>query len=104
MPEPRSIDERIRFYPDLEVMEADFSDLAFENAETVDRIYNRIEDLIAGSGDDKWYFLVNLQGARIDSSAWMRYGYRGRHLNEAHSLGSSRPLRHPPGLRRSWMA
>ena len=71
-------------------MDVDFSDLRFDNAATVDQVYDRIETLIDGSGDDKWYFLVNLQGAEIDSSAWMRYGYRGRHLNVDHSLGSVR--------------
>lgn len=87
---PRQFKDRIRFLPDLEIMDVDFSDLRFDSASTVDQVYDRIEELIAGSGDDKWYFLVNLQGTEIDSSAWMRYGYRGRHLNVDHSLGSVR--------------
>ena len=87
---PHRIEERIQFHPALEVMEADFSELHFNDSDTVDFVYDRIEDMIAKSGDDKWYFLVNLQGAWIDSAAWMRYGYRGRQLNEAHSLGSVR--------------
>lgn len=84
------LNDRIRFFSELEVMEADFSGMTFSDSAMVDRVYDEIEALIAMSGDDKWYFLVNLQGARIDSQAWMRYGYRGRRLNEAHSLGSVR--------------
>lgn len=81
---------RIRFHPEIEVMEADFSGLRFTAEETVDRVYDFIEEKIAETGEDKWYFLVNLQDVHIDSAAWLRYGRRGRKLNEAHSLGSVR--------------
>ena len=87
---PERLATRIFFDAGRETMEVDFSGLSFLTAEEVDRIYDAIEDLIANSGDDKWYFLVNLQDTRIDSTAWLTYARRGRLLNEKHSLGSVR--------------
>lgn len=81
---------RISFDAATETMEADFSDFVFEDAAMTDAFYDEIERLIAASGDDRWYFLVNLNGARIEPAAWMTYGARGRRLNEEHSLGSVR--------------
>lgn len=82
--------DRISFDADTETMEADFSDLVFTDEDMVNAVYDMIEAQIAASGDDRWYFLVNLHGCRIEPMAWMRYGQRGRLLNEAHSLGSVR--------------
>lgn len=85
-----AIADRIAFRPETETMAVDFSGLDFETAGMVDAVYDEIERLIAASGDDRWYFLVNLSGARIQPGAWMRYTQRGRLLNERHSLGSVR--------------
>ncbi len=38
----------------------------------------------------KWYFLVNYNGTRIQSPAWVQYAARGKRLNEEWSLGSVR--------------
>lgn len=81
---------RISFHPETETMAVDFSGFDFGTAAVVDAFYDEVERLIAGSGDDKWYFLVNLNGTRIQPAAWMRYATRGRLLNEAHGLGSVR--------------
>lgn len=80
----------ITFDLETETMEADFSGVRFADEAMVHAVYDRIERLIADSGDDRWYFLVNLQDMRIEPGAWMAYGKRGRRLNEAHSLGSVR--------------
>ena len=84
------LERRISFDAATETMEVDFSNLDFETTAEVDAVYDRIEEIIAGSGDDKWYFCVNLNGTKIEPLAWGRYAHRGRLLNEAHSLGSVR--------------
>ncbi|CUH75453.1 hypothetical protein [Tropicibacter naphthalenivorans] len=66
---PHEFDPRIRFDPDRQIMEADFSDFHFDSSATVNRFYDRIEDRIRGSGEDLWFFLVNLNGTRIDPPA-----------------------------------
>ena len=84
------IDGRIRFLDDLEIMEADFTDFNFANSAVVNAFYDRLEERIAETGEDKWFFLINLSGTRIDSSAWIAYSRRGRDLNMAFSQGSVR--------------
>ncbi|SNS69006.1 hypothetical protein [Antarctobacter heliothermus] len=86
----RDFNDRILFDDDRQVMEVDFSDFTFDTSETVNRVYDRIEDRIAKTGEELWFFLINLNGTRIDSSAWVAYARRGRALNLAHSMGSVR--------------
>ncbi|WP_417206205.1 hypothetical protein [Antarctobacter sp.] len=86
----REFDDRIQFDQDRQVMEVDFSDVTFDSSQTVNRVYDRIEDRIAATGEELWFFLINLNGTRIDSSAWVAYARRGRALNLAHSMGSVR--------------
>jgi hypothetical protein len=85
-----TIDPRIHFDEDRQIMEADFSGFTFDSSATVNRFYDRIEDRIARTGEEKWFFLVNLHNMRIDSSAWVAYAHRGKQLNLAHSMGSVR--------------
>jgi hypothetical protein len=85
-----ALDRRIAFHPDIQVMEADFSGLHFEDSATVNRVYDRLEARIGDTGEDLWFFLVNLNGTRIDPAAWIAYSRRGRALNYAHSMGSVR--------------
>ncbi|MDG1431274.1 MAG: hypothetical protein P8L68_01590 [Paracoccaceae bacterium] len=84
------LNKRISFHQHLMTMEADFSDFNFENSTIVNSFYDRLEDRIAETGEEKWFFLVNLCGTRIDPSAWFAYSRRGRDLNLAHSMGSVR--------------
>lgn len=83
-------DSRITFDDSRQVMEVDFSDFTFDGSETVNRFYDRIEERIAETGEELWFFLVNLNGTRIDSTAWVAYARRGKALNMAHSMGSVR--------------
>ncbi len=83
-------DTRIRFHSETAVMEVDFSEFQFDSSATVNRFYDRIEAHIKDSGEDLWFFLVNLNGTRIDPTAWIAYSRRGRALNMAHSMGSVR--------------
>ena len=85
---------RITFDDRASIMEADFSNLVFQHSRDVDVVYDTIEDMIAGTGRDKWFFLVNYDGTEIYTEAWIRYSQRGKALNIAHSLGS---VRYAPG-------
>ncbi len=84
------LDARITFHDDLQTMEADFSGFHFASSHLVNRMYDRLEAQIADTGEEKWFFLVNLNGTRIDPVAWTAYSRRGRALNKAHSMGSVR--------------
>lgn len=84
------LDARIAFHDELQAMEADFSDFHFDSSELVNRMYDRLEARIAATGEEKWFFLVNLNGTRIDPTAWTAYSRRGKALNLAHSMGSVR--------------
>jgi hypothetical protein len=84
------LDARITFHDDDKIMEADFSHFHFDGTQTVNHFYDRLEDRIAQTGEDLWFFLVNLNGTRIDPEAWTAYSRRGRALNLAHSMGSAR--------------
>lgn len=85
-----ALDQRISFLDDLQIMEVDFADFHFDSSATVNAVYDRIEERIAATGEEKWFFLVNLCGTRIDQSAWLAYSRRGKALNMAHSMGSVR--------------
>lgn len=89
-PGDSAIDRRITFHDETKVMEVDFSAFHFDGPAIVNRVYDRIEARIAASGHDLWFFLVNLNGTRIDPPAWLAYSRRGRALNLAHSMGSVR--------------
>ena len=83
-------DSRVSFIEDRQVMDVDFSGMRFDCSETVNRFYDRIETRIADSGEDLWFFLVNLNDMRIEPPAWIAYARRGKALNLAHSMGSVR--------------
>ena len=85
-----ALDARITFHDDIAVMEVDFSDLHFDGTALVNRFYDRLEARVADTGENLWFFLVNLNGTRIDPPAWVAYSRRGRALNLAHSMGSVR--------------
>lgn len=85
-----AFDTRITFHDALETMEADFSGFVFDSSETVNRVYDALERAIRDTGEDKWFFLVNLNATRIEPEAWLAYSRRGKVLNLAHSMGSVR--------------
>ncbi|WP_157440963.1 hypothetical protein [Aestuariivita boseongensis] len=55
-----AIDARITFHDDDEVMEVSFEDLTLSSSADVNAFYDRIEERIAASGQELWFFLVNL--------------------------------------------
>lgn len=84
------MDRRITFHDELQIMEADFSHLHFDTTQMVNLFYDRLEARIAETGEELWFFLVNLNDTRIDPVPWTDYSRRGRALNQAHSQGSVR--------------
>lgn len=84
------IDSRIVFHEAEQIMEVDFSAFHFHDSEIVNRFYDRLEERISRTGEELWFFLVNLNRTRIDPIAWTAYSRRGRALNLAHSMGSVR--------------
>jgi len=86
----RSFDDRITFDPEREIMEIDFSGIVLRDSAEVNRFYDRVEERIAETGEDLWFFLVNYSDARIDPDAWAAFSHRGKMVNLAHSQGSVR--------------
>ncbi len=84
------LDARIQFHHDIEVLEVDFTDYSFETTKDVNEFYDRLEERIADTGEEFWYFLVNYHNTRIDPNAWFAFSQRGKTLNLAHSQGSVR--------------
>ncbi|MDJ0629597.1 MAG: hypothetical protein QNJ44_15165 [Rhodobacter sp.] len=84
------IDTRITFHDDIAVMEADFSGVHFFDTADVNAFYDRLEERIAETGEDLWFFLVNYSDSKIDPEAWFAFSRRGKTLNMAHSMGSVR--------------
>ena len=80
---------RVEFLLEDRIMDVDFSDFTFHHARDVDDFYDFIEGLIEATGQ-KWYFLVNYNGTKIDPAAWVQYARRGKRLNIGASLGSVR--------------
>lgn len=84
------MDHRITFHDAEKIMEVDFSNIRFETTRGVNAFYDRLEDRIRTTQEPLWFFLVNLNGTRIEPAAWTAYSRRGRALNLAHSMGSVR--------------
>lgn len=84
------IDARITFDDDRQIMECDFTDVHFIQQPEVNAFYDRLEERISETGEDKWFFLVNYSNSRIDPDAWFAFARRGKALNLAHSQGSVR--------------
>lgn len=81
--------EYVTFYPDLQVIEVDFSDLTFEVPGFVHAVYDQIEAALKETGQ-KWLFLVNYRNCVVETQAWISFAYRGKRANLAYSLGSAR--------------
>lgn len=84
---------RVDFKTDDQIMQVDFRDFSFEHGRDVHDVYDFIESKVKSTGR-KWYFLINYEGTRIQSPAWVEYAARGKKLNQEFSLGS---VRYAPG-------
>ncbi|MGI9352682.1 MAG: hypothetical protein ACR2O3_14045 [Rhizobiaceae bacterium] len=84
------IRDRVVFHDDAQIMEVSFADLNLATSMDVNTFYDHIEERIAETGENQWFFLVNYCNAIIDQSAWFAFSRRGKELNKAHSMGSVR--------------
>jgi hypothetical protein len=84
------VDPRISFHEDSQIMEVSFRGLLLSRPADVGAFYDRIEERIAETGEEFWFFLVNYSDARIESGAWLAFARRGKELNLAHSMGTVR--------------
>jgi branched-chain amino acid transport system ATP-binding protein len=80
---------RIRLLEELDVLDVDFSDLAFLAKEDVDDFYDAVDRLLARS-ERRWFFLVNYRGCTIADDLWEHFGERGKHSNTTYGLGTVR--------------
>ncbi|MEL7202560.1 MAG: hypothetical protein AAGL19_00230 [Pseudomonadota bacterium] len=80
---------RISFHDVEETMEIDLTGVVLEHSRDVHDLYDVLEEVIRDT-DRKWYFLINYEGTKIFSCAWVEYAARGKTLNEMGSLGSVR--------------
>lgn len=87
-------EKRIQFFPELEVMEADFSDFTFASRADVHAFYDELDARIAATGR-QWFFLVNYRNCNIYPESWIAFANRGKKLNLAWSLGSVRYAARP---------
>lgn len=84
------VKKRVEFHDDLQIMEVSFADLSLESSIDVNFFYDHLEERIAESGEELWFFLVNYCNSKIDNKAWIAFARRGKELNKAHSMGSVR--------------
>ena len=85
----RSIHERINFYPNLEIMEVDFSGMTFTSVDQVDQFYDEADRRLAESRR-QWYFLVNYVDCDVRPEVWDQFASRGKDTNSKYSLGTFR--------------
>jgi branched-chain amino acid transport system ATP-binding protein len=84
-----SFPERLTFHDAIEVMEVDFSYLAFDSESQIDAFYDEVERRCTATGR-RWYFLVNYTGCTIAPEVWERFAARGKLANIDHGLGTVR--------------
>jgi hypothetical protein len=84
------IENRITFHENSQIMEVSFAGMALESSEDVNLFYDIIEESIAKTGEEMWFFLVDYRDTKIDNDAWFSFSRRGMDLNKAHSMGSVR--------------
>ncbi len=85
----RRFRDRLRLVEDLELLDVDFSHLAFTTKDEIDEFYDEV-DLLLEASQRRWYFLVNYTGCRIADDVWDHFGERGRRANSTHGLGTVR--------------
>lgn len=83
------LEGRVEFLDEEDTMHVDFSNMSFEHSADVDFVYDFIQEQISPTGR-KWFFLVNYNGTRIQSPAWVQKSARSKRLNEGWSLGTVR--------------
>lgn len=79
---------RIHFDDTTQTVEVDFSGLMLDSSADVNGVYDQIHAAIIDSGNDKWFFLLNVTDLRVDSFAWVAQTRRGKALTKAHAMAT----------------
>ncbi len=87
--DPAVYRQRLTFLERDQIIEVDFSDVAFSTSDAVNGFYDAIDQAVSETGQ-KWYFMVNHRNCTIAPEAWMASAHRGRQTNKMHSLGTVR--------------
>lgn len=85
--------KRFVFRPSEDRLDIDFSGVDMAHSRDVHDIYNWLEHAIRAT-ERKWWFLVNYDGLRIQSGAWVAYDQRKTACEAANALGT---VRYAPG-------
>lgn len=90
-PEPAGggYSDRIHFFPDLGVVEVDYSEFEFSSSKLVNEFHDELDALVERTGK-KWFFLVNNRGYSVWPEAWVAFAHRGKKVNQSYSLGTVR--------------
>lgn len=86
----QNLERQVKFHEDSQIMEVSFAGFPLENSGDVNLFYDYLEERIAESGEQLWFFLVDYRDTRINNAAWFAFSRRGMELNKAHSMGSVR--------------
>jgi hypothetical protein len=79
--------ERIRFYPELQMVEVDLSNLLLSSSKMVNDFYDTLDRLVENTGE-RWYVVVNQQQCSVWPEAWVAFALRGKKVNVNYSLGT----------------
>jgi len=87
VPAENEYSNRVQIISELETIEIDFTDLHFTDSDTVNSVYDAIENIVSPT-NRKWYFVVNHLGCRVWPEAWVAFAHRGKKINFMYSLGT----------------
>lgn len=79
--------DRIHVFEDLETIELDFTKIQFSDSETVNAVYDAIENIVAPT-NKRWYFAVNHADCSVWPEAWVAFAHRGKKINFMYSMGT----------------
>jgi len=81
--------DRIKIIETIEVLDVDFSNIAFTGKEEIDEFYDEVDRLLEAT-NRRWYFLVNYTDCTIADEVWDHFAERGKHSNVTYGLGTVR--------------
>jgi hypothetical protein len=88
-PDGGDIAARIGTDEQTEIFDLDLSDFTFDSAETVNRVFDVVDDTVLRSGR-KWYFLINQRHSLVWPEAWVAYAHRTKKVRVNFTLGTVR--------------
>ena len=80
---------RLALDPANEIAELDFAGMTFDSAETVNRIFDAIEEAVVAS-DRRWWFLVDYTDCHVFPEAWIAFAHRGKKIRVEYGYGTIR--------------